>query len=232
MKHPRWRVPRMWEGEIVAIIGGGPSLTAAQVEACRGRCRIIAVNTGFKLAPFADILYWSDESWGGQWREHPDFKAFQGMKVALENARTWTWDPSIKVLENYGDDGLCELPDGVMTMRNSGAQAMQLAYHLGARAELLLGFDMRVVGGRTHFHSGTKDAHARETPWDCFKNDMLPKFPALKEALDRKGVCVINCSPASALEVFAKMTVEDALASLQLPPRPAPDRGYFKVAGL
>lgn len=207
MKIPFWRVEPVWEGETVAILGGGPSLTQRQVDACRGRCRVIAVNNAYQLAPWADLLYFCDEVWYGWHREHKAFRGFSGIKAALSNARTWPRDPYIRVLQNYGDSGLCEIPDGVMTGRNSGYQAMNLAAHLGPARQLLLGFDMRVVGNRTHWHM----EHKRATPHDAFAVDMLPRFPALKQALDARGIEVVNCTPGSALEVFRKDALENAL---------------------
>lgn len=215
MKHPRWRVPELWKGATVCILGGGPSLTAAQVEACRRRVRVIAVNTSYQLAPWADILYFCDEAWYGWWRDSESFRNFGGIKVALQNARSWEWDKEIKVLENYGgpeaQTGLCEIRDGVYTGRNSGNQAIQLAAHLGAKRILLLGFDMRADGPRTHWHM----THRRPTPPEDFKNSMLPWFAPLVEPLRRRGVEVVNCTPGSAIDCFQKMAIEEVLAIVE-----------------
>lgn len=241
LKHPRWTVDPLWRGETVAIIGGGPSLTLEQVEACRGRCRVIAVNTAYKLAPSADILYWCDDAWGHWHREDPDFRAFAGIKVALGNARTWEMDKSIRVLENYGErPELCLLRDGVHTFRNSGGQAMNLAYHLGVKRMLLLGFDMKPASdGRTHWHAGASYGHRRPTPPQDFSRSMMPCFPELSASLKAKGVEVLNCTPGSALTVFPFQPIEAAIAMLIAEKEAiraarkarAEEPGYFRVAG-
>src|SRR3990167_1144446 len=137
VKLPFWNVEPEWAGETVAILGGGPSLTPWQAEACRGACRVIAVNTSYWLAPWADLLYFSDEVWwcwhhggmetrtgnGGiaQAIRHPGaprYHTFGGRKVALSNASTFRREPAVRILQNYeAQPGLCEIRDGVYTGR-------------------------------------------------------------------------------------------------------------------
>ena len=49
---PVVRVPRLWPGETVAILGGGPSLTPADVDFCRDKARVIAIKEAHRLAPY------------------------------------------------------------------------------------------------------------------------------------------------------------------------------------
>lgn len=236
MRIPYWQVEPDWAGETVVILGGGPSLDQAQVDACRGRARVIAVNTSYWLAPWADILYFSDECWwtwhyGGIYvktvghraveercKPDPRYRAFAGMKVALANAATpnaMRLEPALRVLQNYDENpGFCDIRDGVYTGRSSGAQAIQLARHLGAARAVLLGFDMRAVAGRTHWHM----AHHRETAVQDFRNVMLPGFQGLARDLPRVGLEVLNATPGSAIDCFPRATLAEALKE----PCPAP----------
>lgn len=213
MKHPRWQIPTLWPGETVVVLGGGPSLTREQVEACRGACRVIAVNTAYQVAPWADLLYFCDWEWLGWWKADPAFRSFAGLRVALENARSWEVDPSILVVENYGNPeppecvGIAEPGDGLFTHRSAGAQAIELAAKLGAARILLLGFDMRAVNGRTHYHM----SHRRPTIPRDYEMTMLPWFAPLGEALRARGVEVVNCTPGSAIACFRRSTVEREL---------------------
>jgi hypothetical protein len=50
-------VPKLWPGSTVVCLGTGPSLTAEDVEAVRGRAKVIAINNAHALAPWADVLY-------------------------------------------------------------------------------------------------------------------------------------------------------------------------------
>lgn len=220
MKHPRWRVPQLWPGAKVALLGGGPSLRIEDAEAVRAAgFKTIAVNTAFKLAPWSDMLYFCDHEWIMQWRDAPEFRAFAGLKVALQNARTWEIDKLILVIENYGGPesgmhGLCRVEDGVHTGRSSGYQAAQLAWKLGARLALLLGFDMCSVGNRTHWHSGTADAHRRQTAPEDYGNAMIPPWKALKRDFDAEGFRVWNCTIGSALAVYPSVPLAETLAEI------------------
>jgi hypothetical protein len=214
-----WTVPRIWPLATVVILGGGPSLSAEQVaavqqaRAARADVHVIAINEAYKLAPWADVLYFSDEGRFFAWnRDLPEFKAFRGLKVAIDGYRvpqTYGNDPAIKVLRNLGDGpGLCELRDGLHTGRNSGFQAINLAVHLGASRIVLLGFDMKpAADGRTQWHRNYPYAD----PADVYARVMLPHFPTLVDPLRRLGVEVINATPGSALTCFPRGELADVL---------------------
>lgn len=199
MTAPYWTAPRMWPGETVTILGGGPSLTQQQVDACKGRCRVIAINDAYRLAPFADVLYFCDERWHGWHRDKPEYRAFQGLRVTLDNEGI----QGAHSLHNMGWEGLQLCPWGLATGRNGGIQAINLAVHFGVARILLLGYDMRPG----HWHGG----HPTETRPGVYAECMLPSFPAVAAALDRLGIECINCTPGSALDVFARGSIADLL---------------------
>ncbi len=204
---PYWSAEALWPGATVVIIAGGPSLTPAQVERCRGReqndqpVRVIAVNDGYRIAPFADLLYFCDDKW---WRwHHKNLRTWPAMIVRLDGGEFDFGDKRIKVLRNAGQaKGLSEERGALHTGRNSGYQAINLAVHLGARRILLLGFDMKggPVEGRkvkTHWFGD----HPGGTSPDVY-TQMLPNFPTLVEPLKARGVEVVNCTPGSAIRCF------------------------------
>ena len=224
MRIPFWSVEPEWKGETVAILGGGPSLSAGDVNALHGRLRVIAVNNAYQLAPWADLLYFCDEVWwlwhhgGTETRQvkgiaqaihhkgDPRYREFKGIKAALVNACTFGREPAVRVLQNYeANPGLCEIGDGVYTGRSGGYQAINLAAHLGVARILLLGFDMRAVGERTHWHM----AHQRSTTPHDFK-EMLPWFETLVAPARKRGIEIINCTPGSAITCFPRMTLAEA----------------------
>jgi hypothetical protein len=73
-------VPKLCPGGTVVCIGGGPSLTRDDVDYCRGKAFVIAINDAYKLAPWADALYACDGLW---WRWHKGVPSFDGPKFAL-----------------------------------------------------------------------------------------------------------------------------------------------------
>lgn len=199
-----WRVQPEWAGESVAILGGGPGLTREQIDQLgRTDVRIIAINNAGELAPWADILYFCDARWY-QWHKEKA-AAFEGRRVTLENLALQR-ELEVRSLRDYGVLGFAPRSDGVCNGRNSGYQALQLAAWLGAARVLLLGFDMRQVEGRMHWHP----EHPVATPANIFQG-WLDCFEQLAPELEKRGCKVINCTPGSALKVFPHMTLAAAL---------------------
>ncbi len=203
-----WSVPRMWDGETVVCLGGGPSLAQHDVDACRGRARAIAINDAYLKAPWADVLYFCDRRWFEWHRNGPHFQAFEGVTVTLD-AEVAGHHPEIKWLRDSGRLGLETDPTGLRTGRNGGYQAINLAVHLGAARIVLLGYDMKpAADGRTHWHGG----HPVPVKETVFARVMLPCFPSLVAPLRDLGVEVLNATPVSALSVFPMMSLAEALA--------------------
>lgn len=190
-------VPRLWPGETVVCIATGPSLTAADVDACRGRARVIAVNNAHELAPWADVLYAHDRKW---WGWHKGVPGFTGLKYAGEV----TPFPDVQLVGRGTEHGLSTDPRTVNHGNNSGYQAIGMAVHFGAARILLLGYDMQ--GGHHHFF-GTHPDQSKPPFEFCLK-----AFATLPPALAAVGVDVINCTRRTALTVFPQMAIEDALS--------------------
>lgn len=199
-------VPCLWPGETVVCIATGPSLTAEDVNACRGRARVIAVNDAYKLAPWADVLYACDEKWIAH---HKGVPSFQGPKYGMTvNPKKW---PAWIKLSNDGVNGLCLEPTGLRTGRNSGYQAINLSVHLGAKRILLLGYDMSRHGGKGHFF-GEHPKNWSPSPFHSF----LDSFKTIEQPLKDLGVEVVNCSRRTALKVFPTMALDAALPPLPM----------------
>ncbi len=196
-------VPRRWPGATFVCIAGGPSLTPQDVDACRGRARLIAVNDAYRLAPWADVLYACDAQW---WRWHAEaVRDFAGLKYGLKPlARKWV--PDVQILRNTGREGLETDPGGLRTGQNSGYQAINLAYHLGAAKIILLGYDLQIgPGQRSHWFG---DHPNKQRPP---LRHMRQFFPSLAKGLRDVGVEVINCSPQTALDCFERRPLADTL---------------------
>lgn len=193
-------VPKLWPGSTVVCLGTGPSLTAADVDACRGRAKVIAINDAYRLAPWADVLYACDYKW---WGWHKGVPSFSGLKYAL-TAPAAQW-PGVQVLRNLGVDGLSMEPTGLRNGRNSGYQAINLAVLLGATRVLLLGYDMQADKTRDHFFGRHPD-HTKPPFSVC-----LARFTTLVKPLAALGVEVINCSRQTALTAFPRRPLEEVL---------------------
>jgi hypothetical protein len=214
-----WMAPELWPASTIVCIGGGPSLTREQVESVRGRARVIAINDAYKLAPWADVLYFCDCKW---WRWHAKhLGSWQGLIVRLQGGEHDFGDKRIKVMRNMdlppapgkgkGDrkGGLSDQRDGLRTGANSGFQAIGLAVHLGAKRIVLLGYDMQASGTKTHWfgdHPGGTSAKVYDV--------MLPHFQTLVAPLAKRGIEIVNATPGSRLSAFPRKALAEALPEL------------------
>lgn len=200
-------VPRLWPGETVAILGGGPSLSQAQVDqVLAARIPVIAIKDAVRLAPAAPVLYACDEKW---WRHYgpalgPEREG--QLRYALQ-AGAFPWACALR---NTGELGLELDPSGLRTGKNSGYQAINLAVHLGARRVVLLGYDMqpdRGPRGLRHHWFGAHPYRTAEPPYAAF----LQCFASLPGPLRAAGVEVLNATPGSALACFPRVALAEAL---------------------
>ena len=203
----------MWEGETVACIGGGPSLLPEHLDYIKDKCRVIVINNAYKLAPWADILYFCDYRWYTWHKGDKDFQTFKGIKVTLNNLGKVPDD--IRKLENLGSTGLTDQPTGLKTGSNSGYQCINLAVLTGAAKILLVAYDMRFGSdGKSHWHGEHYDTVNKTRVVmgnKVFERNMLPKFHTLVQPLKDAGIDIINCSSISAITVFPKMSIQEAI---------------------
>jgi hypothetical protein len=179
------------------ILASGPSLIPQDVELVRGKGTVIAVNRTIDLAPWADILYACDLTW---WRNYnpPDFA---GKRYSIHAGEQY----GCETLPFAKRDGLGK--DRIHSANNSGYQAINLAYLLGAKAIILLGYDMQATWGRKHFHKDYPKHMSNATAL----NSWARYFPALARDLEAEGVKVINCTRETALTCFERRPLESVL---------------------
>ena len=202
------KVNRVWEGETVLCIAGGPSVTQEIVDAARGKCRTIVVNNSYEIAPWAEVHYFADFHWWTWHKDRPAYQAFPGQRVTIENTGQRLNDPAIHVLRNAGSTGISEKPDAICTGGNSGYQVMNIAFLAGAKKILLLGYDMRFVNKRAHWHAD----HPTKTAEAAYKT-YAARYQRAVPQLDKFGVKVLNCSPGSLIQCFPFSTVAAELAT-------------------
>lgn len=197
-------VPKHWPGETVVCLGTGPSLTREDVDYCRGRAKVIAIKHAIEWAPWADAIYSCGSDAGKWWqRNGPSLTDYAGLRYTLDPAAA-TW---AQVLKNTGFTGLETDPSGLRTGKNSGYQAINLAAHLGAACIVLLGYDMQTdASGKEHFFG--KHWHGQPPALAAF----VDLFESLVEPLRVLGIRIINASRETALSVFPRLSIQEALA--------------------
>lgn len=230
-----WKVPRMWDGSDVWILGGGPSIPeqfgipeevtqqvvtgttppsvySSYMEVLHER-HIIGVNMAYRIGNWIDIVAFGDS--GFFLREREGLSKFPGLKVAFHStSKNETW---VKFLgRDPKSKGLSTNSGRVCWNGNSGAAAINVAVHTGAKRIFLLGFDMKIgVNKFQHWHNlynkgpvqDTDQRRVRKLP---FERHMVG-FPVIAEDAKALGITIINVCPDSAIQCFQKMTLKEAL---------------------
>lgn len=201
-----WSVPPLWTGKTVAVLASGPSMSQSVAESVRKiPIPAIAVNTTFRLAPWADMLYAADIRW---WEKYAkEIAEFAGLKVTCDSGGVLE---GVHVLRNTGRVGFDPDPGCVRTGGNSGYQAIHVAAQAGAERILLLGFDMRAHGPhQMHWHA--RHPEPLRNASDGIFERWLSTFDTLASELKQRGIRVINCTPGSALMAWPNMALEEAI---------------------
>jgi hypothetical protein len=208
-KVPIAHVERRWPDSLIVCIASGPSLTQDDVNLCRGKARVIAVNDAYRLAPWADVLYAADLAW---WKAHDYVQWFTGTKYTITSSsetpdlsgREGLVANNIQILRHRGVRGLAS--DGLCTGLNSGYQAINLAVLLGAKTIVLLGYDMQSdPDGKVHWFGKHKSGLNNASNYPMFAR----QYQYLVEPLKAHGVDVVNCSRRTALTWFKRASLED-----------------------
>ena len=197
-------IPKLFQDETIYIIGGGPSLKNFNFQQLQGR-RTIAINKAVIYHDSADVLYWTDGRFYTWFKNEVD--SYKGLKFSLKPGSQYTHD--IQILRKGKPYGLEEDPQTLAHGFNSGYAAINLAYHLGAKRIILLGFDMTNDGDETHFHDGYPTRAAGNK---IYTDKFLPGFKQLNSEIKSKGIHILNASPYSKLNIFPKITIEQALS--------------------
>lgn len=200
-----WAIPRDERATVAYILGGGRSLPVDMVPRLQGRGFVIAVNNAYQIAPFAQMIYWADRPWFEEHHmrlvDHPaEFKVTRcepHIRHNVKNVRLVEWDK----------DAWLSTRTSYVAGMDSGTNALNIAYLLGARQIVLLGFDMSPVG---HWHEGHSKKSA-PPPDDIYRTRYVPVLNVMANKLKQDGVEVVNASPGSYLQCFPIAHLSDLL---------------------
>ena len=164
-EHELWTPEVLFKGETVFCLASGPSLTQEVVDKVRGRGRVIAVNSSVYLAPWADVLFFTDSGWfehgrdpalcglhgDDRWPRRDFVEAFPGLVVSMSRSAKRVLPDKVKRIKGRGQPtdnpprfpapGSPEIHGG----RTSGHTAISLAIGMGATRIVMLGYDMRLI---------------------------------------------------------------------------------------
>lgn len=199
------KVEPVWKGETVYIIGGGPSLKDFNWNSLIGK-RTIAINKAFYNYPNADILYWTDSRFYNWYKQ--DIDKFKGQKYTVTPVVS-NISSDVKILKRGQKLGLEKNNDTLSHGNNSGYAALNLAYHLGVKRIILLGYDMGMEGTKSHFHDGYP---INPTSNQIYKSQFIPSLDSLAPLLKNSGIDVYNANKFSKLSAYTVISIEKALS--------------------
>jgi len=187
-----------WRGKTAVIAASGESLTSGDLDHVRGKAPLVVINTTWRLAPWADVLYACDANW---WRICGPGDEFAGLRVIGKNSFPGCFEASVVPRYRSMIWTGTEIGGG----GNGGFQALNLVALWGVSRILLLGFDCQ--GG--HWHGPhpdgmtNPDARMMATWRGCF-DDSAP-------VLADRGIKVVNCSRKTALGAFPRARLGDMI---------------------
>lgn len=187
-------------GKRLFILASGPSLSTLDLSPLERRL-VMGLNRSFFAFP--DTLYHCVMD-HRLFDLYPDLLHHTRCLFTLEDR---PWGLPIKLL---GSEGFSEdLEKGIYSGYTIVYLALQVATYMGFKEIFILGLDLKLDGGRTHFFGYDYRSRSHESTEFPRMHKMLC-YGA--EKLTDLGVKVYNCSQESTLECFEKVTYEYAIS--------------------
>ena len=205
-----WIIPKIWEGETVFIIGGGPSLKDMDLAPLQYQ-RTIGTNQAFRDFPWVSVLYFGD--CGFYSLVYKALNKWKGLKVTScarvpEQGKGW---PHIRRVGRSKPFGLETTKQGFIAWNgNTGASAINIAFWLGASRVVLLGFDMRPDNDNSsihNWHNYYPKRHPKFNPYDLH----MKGWPMISKDAAKAGLEIINATPNSAITQFKYIPLGDLI---------------------
>lgn len=196
-----------WQGQYVAVIGGGASIKRSDVDLLRGRLRVVTINESHQLAPWADALYSCDGKW---WKlRRAEWQKFPGMKITADDVAVKEFSELRKLRfkptepGNYVRHLLLDEWGEIGTGQGSGFQVINWLAQLTVKGIALLGFDGCIVDNKVHWHGShpmelNNPDNSTFVAWKRWLENAAPKLSDL-------GIEVINCSMKSTVGCFLRI---------------------------
>lgn len=207
-------VDNIFNNQTVVCIASGPSLTQEQVDQVEySYLPTVAVNNSFQLAPWCDIVFACDIKWWYQYYDQVNQTCFEADLWTIKGVgehftkKTGNVNPRIKEVGFTRNIGLEE--DKVSHGGNSGYIAVNLAYLMGAKKIVLVGYDHQHTNGQTHWHGDHDKKVFAKNADDTDR--WLRNFKILSMELNKKGIDIINCSLETAITSCRRSTLDKEL---------------------
>jgi hypothetical protein len=169
--------------------------------------RVIGVNQAYKLGPWVDVCYFGDCGWYAL--NSPQIRGYAGLKITSCGRCPEKGWPDVHRVRRTKQHGIeSDHRDAIAWNNNSGASAINVAYWLGAKRIVLLGFDMHLDrAGKKNWHA---DYRGEQVTPAIFEKH-LRGFPQIARDAGQLGIEILNATPDSAVTVFPMVKLEDVV---------------------
>lgn len=230
-----------WAGRPCIVAAPGPSLSPEVIRHCRiarmvEGWKILAVQDAYKALPYADAMYGCNPEWwlwhkscdgfcGQKWTSHESNSSHCNEKLAVNDklGQSIADAYGLRVCGGTSGDEFSFDPAFIRYGSNSGFQAINLALLFGCTWIVLVGFDMRYVGSKSHFF-GDHPAELMQIKDEQYRN-FIPRFTIAARKLP-SDITIINATPESAMTCFPMMTLEDAIRGVVFRPNGHREMSY------
>ena len=195
-----------WSGDPVVIVASGPSAGTVDLSPAKGRARFVALNTSYRLCPWADMVYGCDSAW---WISENGLPGFAGLRVCGSPRAPQMFEGIRHVeVEAHLDQISMRTPGIIGSGGNSGFQAINLMAQFGVKRIILVGYDVSTDAG-LHWHG--KHPAGLNNPNSKLVQRWRKAIDGAHTALSVLGVSIYNANPESGLQAYQKMSFQDAV---------------------
>ena len=208
-----WEIPELWPNSTVFIIGGGPSVADVDLTKLHDK-RVIGVNQAYKLGNWIDCIWFGDKQWYPS--QLPQILNYKGLIItcAQEARKDKRWK-RVKWVGRSKASGIETQHwrrGHIAWNGNSGSSAINVAYWLGARRVVLLGFECKLPekGEQTHWHNDYAPKKDGEKLVDPYRN-FLKHWKAIAKDAKECKLEILNATPDTAITEVPQVKLEDVL---------------------
>lgn len=226
-----FKIPNIWADGRCFIVGGGPSLleqlgvpTELRNLVASGNADVsmladyfdpikqeslIGVNMAYKLGNWLDVIFFGDKNFWG--KNAKQLVMYPGLVLTCADLGQYKPRKIKHVKKNSNHFyGISTNPAMVSWNSNSGAAAINVAFHLGAKQIILLGFDMDSSPKQEHHWHKLYGERTMEVQKKAYKVH-LRSFDAVSQDAKALGLEILNASPTSVISQFKKVKLEDVI---------------------
>lgn len=214
---PQWKPGRIWEGELVCIVGGGPSLklpeNIAKLAQTKGH-RVVAINNAWgKITPeepgnvpWADMLFFTDCQWW-RWNGHKVLAKWPTDRLIVTATSDMEHVVEPRISRLWRDRNKWCPDQGWLFGYDGGTQSTNLVAQLGARKIVLFGIDLGLgPNGETQYHN----SHKRPTAVGNYKTKFIPTMIEAVKQCKALGIEIVRATPG--FDIGAPLvSIEEAL---------------------